>query len=323
MHRTLLLTLLLLAPGLASAAPQVVATLKPLQLIAQAITEGVSEPRQLLSAGASPHDYQLRPSDLQTLQEADLVLWVGPAMEPFLQKPLTQLEQTRILTLLESTPGGDAHDRDGRDNDHKAHHDEHDDHHPDEEGKHTGADDHHSTQEEHADHDHEGMDPHLWLSPSQGILIARRLSDALSNLDSANAATYRANLAQLVAAVEAVDRELEARLAPLRERGYFVFHDGYSHFENHYRLNHLGAFTLSPQRSPGARQLNEIRQQLETSRVHCVFSEPQFTPRLIEAITEGLPVRQGSLDPLARDAASYPDFLRQLGDAFATCLETE
>lgn len=69
---------------LASAA--VVTSMKPLGFIAAAIADGVTETRVLLPDGASEHDYSLRPSDVKRLQNADLVVWIGPEMEAFMDK---------------------------------------------------------------------------------------------------------------------------------------------------------------------------------------------------------------------------------------------
>src|SRR6187551_3528168 len=65
----------------ASAAPQVATSIKPLQLIAAAITEGVSEPQLILGNNQDPHHASLRPSDRKVLAEAEVILWVGPILE--------------------------------------------------------------------------------------------------------------------------------------------------------------------------------------------------------------------------------------------------
>jgi zinc transport system substrate-binding protein len=65
----------------AIAAPQVAASIRPLQLIAAAITDGVSEPGLVLGNGQDPHHASLRPSDRRVLAQADVVLWVGPMLE--------------------------------------------------------------------------------------------------------------------------------------------------------------------------------------------------------------------------------------------------
>ncbi len=75
------LCLFAFATPTAMAAPQVAASIRPLQLIAAAITNGVSEPQLVLGNGQDPHHASLRPSDRKILAEADVVLWVGPILE--------------------------------------------------------------------------------------------------------------------------------------------------------------------------------------------------------------------------------------------------
>ncbi|EJE90135.1 high-affinity zinc transporter periplasmic component [Escherichia coli O26:H11 str. CVM10030] len=79
----------------------VVASLKPVGFIASAIADGVTETEVLLPDGASEHDYSLRPSDVKRLQNADLVVWVGPEMEAFMQKPVSKLPGAKQVTIAQ------------------------------------------------------------------------------------------------------------------------------------------------------------------------------------------------------------------------------
>ena len=88
--RILTLITALLAVSLPVRALEVLSTIKPLGFIAAAITDGVSEPNVLLPTGASPHDFSLRPSDIRSINDADLVVWVGPELEGFMTKPLAK-----------------------------------------------------------------------------------------------------------------------------------------------------------------------------------------------------------------------------------------
>lgn len=88
LHRVLLiLALLLLCMRTTVAAPQVTVSIKPLQLIAAAITDGVTTPALVWAQGQDPHHVSLRPSERRLLADADLVLWTGPMLE----RPLTGL----------------------------------------------------------------------------------------------------------------------------------------------------------------------------------------------------------------------------------------
>ncbi|MDU8475621.1 zinc ABC transporter substrate-binding protein, partial [Pseudomonas syringae pv. actinidiae] len=159
-------SLLIIAP--AQAEVRVLTSIKPLQLIAAAVQDGVGKPEVLLPPGASPHNYALRPSDVRRVGEVELLYWIGPDMETFLPRVI----QSRKLpsVAVQSLPG--MHLRHfGEDN---ASHDDHDHDHD--------ADEH--------DHDHRpgSLDSHLWLSTVNARVIAAKMAADLSAADPANAA---------------------------------------------------------------------------------------------------------------------------------------
>jgi zinc transport system substrate-binding protein len=317
-----------------SHAQQVVTTIKPLQLIASAVMDGVAEPSQLLPDNASPHTFSMRPSDMQLITEADVIFWVGPDMEQFLVRPL-QRTDAKIVQLYKDDHDhnhshAEEHKHDhGHDHAHEKKHDDHghnhghenkhDHGHKHDHGKHDhsshGHDDHH-------DHDH---DAHIWLDPENAAEIAVRMTAELTRIMPEHEAQLMQNLTSFKAKLDELDQAIKAQLKPVQDKGFFVFHDAYGHFVEHFGLNQLGYFTVDPARQPGARHLAQIRQQLDAGNAVCVFSEPQFTSAVVETITRGTDVRHGVLDPLARDftpsATAYLEYLQQLADAFSDCLE--
>ena len=103
-----------------------------------------------------------------------------------------------------------------------------------------------------------------------------------------------------------------------------VFHDAYPYFERHYGLNAVGSIAVSPERTPGAGRLSEIRAKLRGLEAACVFSEPQFTPRVVDTVIEGTSARHGVLDPLGVDHPAGPDayfaLMRALAKSLRDCL---
>ncbi|MFQ1953824.1 zinc ABC transporter substrate-binding protein ZnuA [Aeromonas veronii] len=302
----------LLAVSLPVRAIEVLTTIKPLGFIAAAITDGVSEPKVLLPTGASPHDFSLRPSDIRSVNSADLVVWVGPELEGFMAKPLANHPHALALTQVEGMPlfnyatqdSHDSHDHD--DHDHAAH--EHGNHDHD---------------EGHEGHHHEGVDPHIWLGPTQAKVIAKAIASELGKLDPANQARYDANLAAFDAKVDAKDKVIAGQMKAVNEKGYFVFHEAYGYWERHYGMSSKGHFTVSPERRPGAKTLVDIRKALEEKQASCIYAEPQFSPAVIESVARNTGAKVLLLDevgeqvPLGPDG--YPQFMQQLADAFAQC----
>ncbi len=343
---------LLATPSLgAETAPSVVVTIKPLHGLAAAVMEGVGEPYLILDETASPHGYSLRPSDARQLDEADLLVWVGPSMESFLVGSLDSLAaDARLVTamelsgmrLREAREGGiwEGHDHHHEDGD--AHHvehakhegnEEHEDEHEHEE-ENENEDEHEDEHEEHEENegneehsahdDPGGKDPHVWLDPRNAQVIAAAIAAALSEEDPSNADLYQRNLEALTASLDQLDRTLAESLGPVRAKPYIVFHDAYAYLEARYGLSPVGSITVSPDRSPGARRIAEMREVIEDRGAVCIFAEPQFSPALIESLTDGSEIGSGTLDPLGAAVqpgpAAYQEILQDLGDSLTECL---
>jgi len=294
---------------------RVLTSIKPLQLIAAAVQDGVGSPEVLLPPGASPHHYALRPSDVRRVREVALLYWVGPDLESFLPRVLAARSQPSVA--VQDLPGmhlrhfGDGHAEDD-DHDDQAH-DEHDQ---------ELADEHDQA------HRPGALDAHLWLLPANARVIAARMAADLGAADPANAARYQANLAAFGARLEALDQRLQARLSGLSGRAgkpYFVFHEAYDYFEAAYGLEHAGVFSVASEVQPGARHVAAMRARLEQAGPACVFSEPPMRPRLAETLTAGLPVTLAELDTMGGalpvDAHGYESLLANLASELAGCLE--
>jgi zinc transport system substrate-binding protein len=346
----LLATVLAASAAPALAAPAVIASIPPVHALVAGVMEGVAEPRLLVEGGQSPHTYSLAPSDAEALEEADLVVWVGPALESFLERPVASIVREDAvlplirldgLDLVANREGGawegHAHEH-GHNHGHREDH-EAEDGHPEAEARHEAGEhdgDAHGHGEDHAaegghgdEHavDERRTDPHVWLDPDNARVMVEVIAERLAALDPANAEAYRANAEALDMRIAETDAALAERLAPIRDLPYVVFHDAYHYFERRYDLAAVGSVTISPDRRPGARRLSEIRGKVETLDAACVFREPQFAPDLVETVVEDTGADVGSLDPLgaglAPGADLYPRLLAALADDLLDCLAPE
>ncbi|RON35478.1 zinc ABC transporter substrate-binding protein [Pseudomonas brassicacearum] len=285
----------------AHAEVKVLTSIKPLQLIAAAVQDGVAIPEVLLPPGASPHNYALRPSDVRKVQSVDLVYWIGPSMEGFLPRVLNG--RTLPSVAVQDLPGL------------KLRH---------------FAEDSHSHAEEADEHDHDhrpgSLDAHLWLSPVNARVIATKMAADLSAADPANAARYQSNLKAFDERLDAMDLRLKARLAGIAGKPYFVFHEAFDYFEDAYGLKHAGVFSVAAEVQPGAQHVAAMRTRLQEVGKTCVFSEPPLRPRLAETLVAGLPVKLAELDALGgytpATAQGYEQVLEKLGNDLAGCLES-
>ena len=341
-------------------APKVVTSIKPIHGITSAIMKDIGEPVLLIDGASSPHTYALRPSEARALSDADLVIYVSHALEGFLEKPLQSLSgqshQLELVSLRElalrdmregGTWEGHMHDHDGDTHEEHADHDDHDDHdetaHDDEHGhgheaehghdEHENEEHEHAPAPEHAEHDdhhevdhheHEGIDPHIWMNPANGATIAIAIADELAEIDPEHADDYRANLQTLLASLSNLGNDLEAKVAPVRDKPYVVFHDAYQYLEAGFGLNAVGSITVSPDQKPGAKRLHEIEDKIKDTGAVCIFAEPQFRPAIVQAVVSDTGIRTGTLDPLGFDIPAgpnaYQDILAQNIDALVDCL---
>lgn len=300
---------LTLAAAATAEVPVVVTDIPAVHALTASVMGDLGTPVLMLEPGADAHDYQLRPSQAAALADAGLVVWVGPAMTPWLDRALQSAPADR-LTLLEA-PGthlrsyaeaAEEHgheSEEGHDHDHAAG-DDHD-HAADE--AHDHADDH--------DHHHAGTDPHAWLDPGNAIAWLPLIADALSERDPANAATYAANAAAESARITALDADLRAMLAGAGARPIVVFHDAYGYFADHYGLTIAATLALGDAADPGAARIAAVEAKLPGTA--CIFPEAGHDPQLTEQIAADAGARVGAaLDPEGRSLTAGPELYRAL-----------
>ena len=297
--------------GPAVADIRVVASIKPVHSLVSAVMAGVGEPRLLMRGKASPHPFTMRPSDAVALQEANVVFLIDEAMETTLARAIAALAgKARVVALadakglirrplreggaFEADPDQDKDDKD------------------------------HAREEAGGHHDHGEFDMHVWLDPVNAWTMGRAIADTLSQADPANAAKYRANARALLPRLDALTAQISAAVAPVRGKPFVVFPDGYRYFEDRFGLNAVGSMVVSPERSPGAKRLRQLRAKIRALGVACVFAEPQFDKRIVNVVVEGTRVRPGAVDPLGAAIEDGPELyfnlLRNMAAAFRDCL---
>ncbi|MBP2549235.1 zinc transport system substrate-binding protein [Neorhizobium galegae] len=337
----LLASATLFAAADAMAAPQVVVSIKPIHSLVAAVMEGVGEPKLIVEGAASPHTYTMKPSNARAIQDADLVFWIGPNMEAFLDKPLDALSKSATVVALGDAPGlqklpfreGGAFEAHDDGDEHEAHEaGDHGAEHAEAHDDHAGEDAHqHEAHEAHAEHghahSHEGFDTHMWLDPMNAKAMAKEIEAKLIAVDPENIAVYNKNTLALLKKIDALDADLKATVEPVKDKPFVVFHDAYQYFEHRYDIRVAGSITVSPETAPGAERLSDIHKKLVELGAACVFAEPQFTPKLIKVVTEGTKARAGVLDPegasLKEGPELYFQLMHNLGNALNECLSRD
>lgn len=307
----------------AMAAPNVVVSIKPIHSLVAAVMDGVGEPKLIVEGAASPHTYSLKPSNAKTLQDADVVFWVGHGLEAFLEKPLEalatkatviELEDAKGLEKLKFREGGafEGHDHGDEGHGERAHEAE------------EGHEGHDHAGHDHAGHDHGEYDMHLWLDPMNAKAMAAAIETTLIQADPSNAAKYQENAKKLMENLDKLDTELATTLEPVKDKPFVVFHDAYQYFEHRYKVRVAGSITVSPETMPGADRVRQIHDKIKSLNATCVFAEPQFEPKLVRVVTEGTDAKSGTLDPEAatfkEGPSLYFDLMRGIATSIKDCL---
>ncbi|WP_025091718.1 zinc ABC transporter substrate-binding protein ZnuA [Brucella intermedia] len=309
--------------SLAAEREGVVVSIKPLHSIVSAVMQGVGEPKLIVQGAGSEHVYSLKPSDAEAIEHAKVIFWAGPSMETFLDKPIDTLgEGAKVvalgdadgLTRLKFREGGpfEAHDHG-----HEGHDHAHDD------KKHDHAAEASEAGHDH-DHGHGEYDLHFWLDPQNGKVLATDIAKTLGASDPEHAAQYEKNARDYGEKIDALTREIASELEPVKDKPFIVFHDAYQYFENRFGVKAAGSITVSPEKAPGAARIKEIHDKIKSLGATCVFSEPQFEPKLVKTVIDGTEARTGILDPLGAELKDgpdlYPQLIRNLADSLKTCL---
>ncbi|MFT5115299.1 MAG: zinc transport system substrate-binding protein [Parasphingorhabdus sp.] len=284
--------LLLFSAKATLAVPRVVVSILPIHAIVSAIGQDVFEPELLLPANYSPHQYQLKPSDLRKLKTSDLLFWIGPQLEEFLLRPLTNLSDgPELISMMELEGLQTLKQR--------------------------------SNQLE-SDHGHSGQDPHIWLSINNAIVMAREISTQLSRVDASNSAIYASNLSRFETRLEKMSRAINADLSEVKGKSFITYHDAFQYFEKEYGLQSSGVVISSEDVSPGASTIAELRNKIAMGTVSCVFYEPQYSRKIVVTLVEGSSVEAVLIDSMGvgvlPGAQAYYQLLQQVAAGFSSCL---
>ena len=199
---------------------------------------------------------------------------------------------------------------------------------------------HHHDESEHHHHHEHGIDAHghhheeqndleinwhVWYSPEISRIVAQKVADKLIVQFPNKQERIVRNLAEFNRTLSLQSDKIKAQLAPFNDKGFFVFHDAYGYFNDAYGLNQTGYFTINPLVAPGAKTLAHIKEEITEHRVRCLFTEPQFTPKVVESLSKNADVNVGRLDPMGEAVElgpnSYANFLQFTADSYAECLK--
>lgn len=243
--------------------PSVVASFYPLQYVAERVAGDHAQVENLTSAGAEPHDLELTVRQTAQVADADIALY-QQGFQPAVDDAVAQNGPEHVLDVTETIDLEKAG---------------------------------HEGESEHAEHEHDGADPHFWLDPAQLSAVAEAFTAELVDVDPDNVTTYEANLAALQADLSALDEEFTTGLARCELDTVVVSHDAFGYLEK-YGLHFEAIAGLSPDAEPSPAHIRELHELIDTHQVTTVFSETLASPAMSEAIAGDLGLDTAVLDPI-------------------------
>jgi len=290
--RALIIKLALVCSS-AHGVPLVITSIKPLYNLTAAISDGVFTPLLLAEDNVSEHDFQLKPSQMKQLHNADLIFWIGPALEVNLNKPLSNIragKASRMIGLagIKLLPNRNLVDYDAEHN--------------------------------HAHHDHGVYDPHIWLSTDNAIIMSNYITNKLIVVDPKHKAQYEQNLANFKTKLKQHIPLWHEKLHAINNVPIVVMHDAYQYF---HKLNIVGTIVVDHDIPSSIKHIRQIKQVLLEQNVKCICSEPQLNALIAKTLTEDHKIKHVVVDPLGANEDLGPNgyiaLIDKLTASFYSC----
>lgn len=166
-------------------------------------------------------------------------------------------------------------------------------------------------------------DPHRWLDPFLAVTEVERIRDGLMTARPTHRDRYARNAEIYLLKLLDLDREIRAMLEPLTQREFVTFHPAFRYFAYEYELVEVASIEEVPGEEPSPAELARLADEVQQRGVRVIFSEPQFSPRIVETLARDYGLRIVELDPLETGelrADYYEEVMRKNAQAIVEAL---
>lgn len=273
---------------------RVVTTILPVYCFASGVIGEQGTVENLLPANVGPHDYQLSPSDLRKLKEADLVIFNGLGLDNWVLKAVGNAGSARAVELGKLFKGEIIE---------------------------SGADHLDTADHKHGhDHHHGPGNPHVWLDPQLAMRCVTNILAAAQKANPAAAADYARNAEAFLAKLKKLDADIAEKLAPVKEKPFITQHDAFPYFIRRYQLKLAGVVETTPDVSPSPRYLADLLRVIRDKKVPVIFNDAMGSARLSRQVARDAKIRTAELDTLERgklQASAYEEGMRRNAETLA------
>ncbi len=260
--------------GVADGTVDVMASFYPLQEVAEQVGGDRVTVRSLTPPGAEPHDVELSPAQVARIDGADLVVYLS-GFQAAVDDAVAQTSPAHVVDAASDTTLLPAEHAEGE------------------------------SADEHADHAHEGLDPHFWLDPSRMPAVVDDVAAALTEIDPEGAETYAANAAALDKRFQDLDDAYATGLAQCDTRTFVTSHEAFGYLADRYDLEQVGISGIDPEAEPSPARLAAVEKIVRDKGVQTVFFESLVSPKVAQTLADDLGIDSAVLDPI--EGLAHPD----------------
>ena len=240
----------------------------------------------IYSADTDPHDFQPTPSDVQNIQDAELIIFNGVDLEHTIEDSIEEAKAIKLnasesLVILEPIEA-------------EPHEDEDED-------------------------EHEEGDPHIWFDVKNVIKITESIKNKLVELDSTNAALYATKATNYISELEELDTFIKSQIDTIPEdnRKIVTNHDAFGYYINAYGLQFVGSVipSLSTEDQPTPSETSELIERIKTENVKAIFTEVTLNPKLAQQIANEAGIKVISTlfgDTLGREGTEGDTYIKMM-----------
>lgn len=277
-----------------------VVTIKPLYSLVTHLTDGILEPILLFKNNQTLHHYTMRPSERKLLAKADIIIWLGPELEPQLSKIIQQPKnRAKSISSLDAKNLNLLNKR----------------------SKHSHKEDNSISSTGLKQH---RIDPHIWLSAQNAVQISKHICKSLITHDPQNSERYQQNLEKLLKKIKLAENAIEKNIAK-NKQPFLVYHDAFQYFEDEYKLNYVDSISYDEETGSSLKHIQEIKSQIEEKDIRCLVYQPP-RPGIIDTLIKQTHIKAFELDPLGLnvndDKNAWFEIMQQISTNFSSCLNS-
>lgn len=293
----ILLPLIILIPIKTFANNQeIVVTIKPIYSLLIGVSGARSKVGLLLKDNSSPHDYNLKPSQIKMLQDAKIIFYVDDNYETFLQKPLSELPSSiKKVNIIKDAKINTI---------------------PLKSVEIVKNDEKTSTLD---------YDVHFWLDPKNAIKIVKFFAKKLAEINPELREVYEKNAENMAGNLQQLDDELRSLFADVQQQPFLTYHDGYRYLSKAYNLKNLGSITQNHDGQLTPSEIANAKETIKKNKVKCLFDETQFNNKIVKQIVDETDIDSEELDPIAANLQNnhnqYFKMIRLLAYKMKNCLD--